>query len=122
VQSKGCIVIVEPDDLIFELIERWLAEAGWRVASPADALAARLAPQLVVADISAAPSAAAAVRSLRAAYAAPIVAVSARFRRGLGGSVEAASRLDAGTVLPKPFTREELIAAVEGAMRLPGHT
>jgi DNA-binding response OmpR family regulator len=104
--SKGCIVIVEPDDLIFELIERWLAEAGWRVASPADAVAARLAPQLVVADISAAPSAAAAVRSLRAAYAAPIVAVSARFRRGLGGSVEAANRLDVGTVLPKPFTRE----------------
>jgi hypothetical protein len=36
----------------------------------------------------------------------------ARFRRGLAGSAEAARRLGVERVLPKPFTRNELLAAV----------
>ncbi|TMH29056.1 MAG: hypothetical protein E6H63_07665 [Betaproteobacteria bacterium] len=50
--------------------------------------------------------------SLKGMYAAPILALSARFRRGLAGSVEAARRLGVEKVLPKPFTRKELLAAV----------
>ena len=33
VPSKGCIVIVEPDELIRELLERWLGEAGYQVVT-----------------------------------------------------------------------------------------
>ena len=69
-------------------------------------------PQLVIADISDPGSAGATIGALQAAYSAPILALSARFRRGLGGSSEAAQRLHVGKVLPKPFTREELLAAV----------
>jgi hypothetical protein len=43
---------------------------------------------------------------------APILAVSARFRRGLGVSKDAARRLRVRKLLPKPFTRTELLAAV----------
>ena len=57
--------------------------------------------------------------ALRAAYPAPILALSARFRRGLGGSGDAAQRLHVGKVLPKPFTREELLAAVREAASAP---
>jgi len=113
VSSQGYIVIVEPDDLIRELLERWLGEAGYGVIlSAKDHCQAVVKPRLVIADVSSPDSAAAAIGALQAAYSAPILALSARFRRGLGGSEEAARRLDVCKVLPKPFTREELLGAV----------
>jgi DNA-binding response OmpR family regulator len=113
VSLHGYIVIVEPDDLIRELLERWLGEAGYGVVRSAkDHNIAMVMPQLVIADISDPGSAGATIEALQAAYSAPILALSARFRRGLGGSSETAQRLHVGKVLPKPFTREELLTAV----------
>ena len=117
VTVQGYIVIVEPDDLIRELLGRWLSEAGYGIMWPSkDHTPAVVKPQLVIADISNPSVAHATIGTLRAAYAAPILALSARFRRGLGGSSEAAQRLEVGKVLPKPFTRKELLAAVHDAM------
>lgn len=115
--SKGYIVVVESDDLIRELLERWLGEAGYGVTlSAKDHNPGVVAPQLVIADISNPDRAETTIGALRAAYPAPILALSARFRRGLGASSEAAHRLHVGKVLPKPFTREELLAAVSEAI------
>jgi len=112
-RSQGYIVIVETDDLIRELLERWLGEAGYGVVlCTRDHVQAVVKPQLVIADVSNPGSAGATIGALRAAYSAPILALSALFRRGLGGSEDAARRLDVCKVLPKPFTREELLAAV----------
>jgi DNA-binding response OmpR family regulator len=120
VGSQGYIVIVEPDDLIRELLERWLGEAGYGVVlSSKDHDRSMVMPQLVIADISDPSSAGATIGALQVAYSAPILALSARFRRGLGGSSEAAQRLHVGKVLPKPFTREELLAAVREAVEEP---
>jgi DNA-binding response OmpR family regulator len=120
VSVLGYIVIVEPDDLIRELLERWLAEAGYGVVlSAKDHNRSMIMPQLVIADISDPGSAGATIEALQAAYSAPILALSARFRRGLGGSSEAAQRLHVGKVLPIPFTREELLAAVSDAIEDP---
>ncbi len=105
---KGYVVIREEDAQIRELLERWLHEAGYLVAA---AGAGDTKPLLVIADVPEPQAADALVRSLRA-YAAPILVISARFRRGLAGSVEAARRLGVKKVLPKPFTRKELLAAV----------
>jgi len=112
-RSRGYIVIVETDDLIRELLERWLGEAGYGVMScTRDHVAAVVKPQLVIADVSNPGSAGATIGALRAAYSVPILSLTALFRRGLGGSEEAARRLDVCKVLPKPFTRAELLAAV----------
>jgi DNA-binding response OmpR family regulator len=47
-------------------------------------------------------------------YAAPVLVVSARFRRGASTGV--AQALGVSQVLPKPFTREELLSAVREAI------
>ena len=76
-------------------------------------------PELVITDISDPSSAADTIEALQAAYAAPILALSARFRRGLGGSSEPAQRLRVGKVLPKPFTRQQLLRAVRDSLKEP---
>jgi len=114
---KQLILIVETDDLIRQLVERWLNEEGFVVRSdalgggnPADAGAK---PALVIVDVPDPRGADVLVRALEREHGAPVLVISARFRRGLGRSVEAAGRLGVRKVLPKPFTREELLTAVE---------
>ena len=106
---KGYVIVLEEDPLIRPLLERWLGEGGYAVAAGTDAGEAK--PSLVIADVPDPQSAAALIRSLQE-YAAPILVLSARFGRGLAGSAEAARRLGVKKVLPKPFTRKELLAAV----------
>jgi DNA-binding response OmpR family regulator len=113
VNDKGYILIVEADDLIRRLLERWLREAGYAVvAGPPEGSPPEDPPRLIIANISRPRSAAELIGTLQAQYGAPILVVSARFRRGLGASDEVARRLCVRKVLPKPFTREELLAAV----------
>lgn len=111
--ARGCIVIVEPDELIRELVERWLVEAGYQPVPVAkNHVLPMVMPRLVITDISEPGSAGNTIEALQVAYAAPILALSARFRRGLGGSSEPAQRLHVAKVLPKPFTRQQLLRAV----------
>ena len=105
---KGFIAIHEGDDLIRELLERWLVEAGYSLHP-----AAGESPRLVIADIPSPHVAPARIEALQAMYAAPVLVLSGRFRRGPAGSAETARRLRVRKVLPKPFTRKELLSAVD---------
>lgn len=112
-KQAGHIVIVESDDLIRELVKGWLTEAGFSVIAAAGAAPApKRAPRLVIANVSSPRGAGALIRGMQELYKAPIMLISARFRRGLGASKDAAYRLRVRKVLPKPFTQEELLAAV----------
>jgi DNA-binding response OmpR family regulator len=104
---KGYVVVLEEDPLLRPLLERWLGEEGYRVAAHA---AGAVKPALVIADVPDPRAAEALIRSLQE-YAAPVLLLSARFRRGLAGSTETARQLGVEKVLPKPFTREEFLSA-----------
>jgi len=113
VLHRGYILLVESDDLIRELLDSWLGEAGYRVVAKSPPPSSpREAPLLVIANVSSPRGAGALIRSLQETYTAPIIVVSARFRSGLGASKDAARRLRVRRVLPKPFTRAELLTAV----------
>jgi CheY-like chemotaxis protein len=118
VSSKGHIVVIEPDELIRRLLERWLTEAGYQLAfAGKDRDGPLVAPRLVITDISDPGRARNTIEALRLTYAAPILALSARFRRGLGGSSEAAQQLNVEQLLPKPFTRRQLLRAVRETLK-----
>ena len=114
---NGHVVVFETDELIRELLARWLGEAGYVVVAGNHQDREReYEPRLIIANISSPRHAEALVRSLQATYSAPILVLSARFRVGLGASTEAACRLGVAQVLPKPFSRNELLGAVRTAI------
>jgi DNA-binding response OmpR family regulator len=117
VQQKGRILVVEPNDLILGLLERWLGEAGYTVVvetsqSLPQAVGLGGEPHLVIIDVPAPRSAEKIIKSVKEVLASPILLLSARFRRGMGSSISVARQLGVRNVLPKPFTRGELLSAV----------
>lgn len=109
---KASIFIHEGDVLIRELLERWLGEAGYAICAPGEG-----PPSLVIADVPNPRPAQSLIHSLKEMYAVPILVLSGRFRRGLSGSAEAARQLGVEKVLPKPFTRKELLTAVAASLK-----
>jgi DNA-binding response OmpR family regulator len=109
------IVIIEEDDLIRGLLKEWLTAAGYAVSvrtlreSPAGDSA-----DLVIVDLYLPrQSGWETVRAVKQAHPrAAVIAISARFSVGLAGSWRAAQALGAQRLIAKPFTREELLAAV----------
>ena len=70
---RNRVLVIETDDLIHQLIDRWLTEAGYIVAT-SDAPASGIA--LVIADVPNPAQAEAVLRELKARYDAPILAIS----------------------------------------------
>jgi len=121
VKQKGRILVVEPNDLILGLLERWLDEAGYTVVVEASqrlpqAVGERGEPHLVIIDVPTPRSAEKIIKSVREVFAGPMLLLSATFRRGTGSSSSLARQLGVRKILPKPFTRGELLSAVGESM------
>jgi CheY-like chemotaxis protein len=117
VEQKGWILVVEPDDLILGLLERWLGAAGYTVVmgtwqSPPQAVEQEGEPHLIIVDVPTLRNVEKIIESVKEAHASPILLLSTSFRRGAGSSMAVARQLGVRNVLPKPFTRGELLSAV----------
>lgn len=118
VSERYRIAIVETDDQMRHLSERWLQEAGHRV----DALTMEQLQQgdgfdLLIVDVVDPLGALPLIQQAQAMHDAPVLLTSARFRRGQGASTKLALQLRVQAVLPKPFSRAELLRAIAMAMR-----
>ena len=117
VQQKQRILVVEPDDQILGLLARWLGEAGYAVLvetspRPTQDAGSRVDPHLVIIDVPDPLGAEKIIESIRQVHSGAILLLSARFRQGMGSSSSVARQLGVRNVLPKPFTRDELLSAV----------
>ena len=102
-----------------ELLVEWLSAEGYsaRAAAPGDASAPN-GPDLVIVDVYLPRhEAAKTLPAIKGAFPeAPLIAISGQFRPGLVGSRAAADALGVRQVVPKPFTRHDLLAAVHSVI------
>ena len=99
-----------------ELLTEWLSAEGYsvRAAAPGDAPAPDKADLVIVDVYMPRHEGAKTLRAVKAAYpGTPLVAISGQFRSGLVGACTAAEALGVRQVVAKPFTRRDLLAAVE---------
>jgi CheY-like chemotaxis protein len=116
-ETMTSIVIIEEDDLMRELLHEWLTAEGYSVRDRTRSDAGCGYADLVIVDLymprRTGPTI---VRAVQQAYPeASVIAISAQFRPGLGGSAHAARTLGARRLIAKPFTREDLLGAVRAA-------
>ena len=110
------IAVIEGDDAVRELARRWLVDAGHDVETYASPTTVGEV-DLVIADV-ASPRAVSPMLGelLQPVGAVAVLLLSARFRKGQEGSVQLADELGVKGVLPKPFTKRQLLAAVAQAL------
>lgn len=116
------IVILDEDDLMRGLLEEWLTEAGYvaRKGGLRDAPATRSADLVIIDLHSPREAGGETVRAAREAFpGAPVIAISGRFLPGLAGCCAAAQALGAQAVIAKPFSRDDLLAAVRAVIGVP---
>lgn len=114
------IALIESDDLMRALAQRWLAEAGHEVLSVEPGIGAP-APgfDLVLVNVPSPRQAGELLCRLQARFGAPLLLVSARLRRQQCGSATLPCQLGVRGVLCKPFTQRELLDAVARAVAGP---
>jgi DNA-binding response OmpR family regulator len=104
-----------------QLLATWLREVGYVVELYASLPeASDFTPELVIVSVPRSIGPKALIDVLLRRYGVPVVAISGRFRRGLGNSSAAAKRLGASKVLPKPFARDELLNAIAQSLERRG--
>jgi CheY-like chemotaxis protein len=113
------IVIIEEDKLMRGLLVEWLSAAGYSVsaAAPGDGHAPDKADLVIVDVYMPRHEGAKTLRAVKAAHpGAPLIAISSQFRPGLVGSSTAAEALGVNQVIAKPFSRRDLLEAVQSVI------
>ena len=106
------VLVIEHDSLHRELVREWLEAAGAQALTPATGAAAGEIDAILV-DVTCQLQAHDVLASWRRAYPhAAIILASGRFSRGDMANDAMAARLGATRILAKPFTRDDLWAAL----------
>ena len=106
------MLVIERDRLHCELIGEWLGECGVVAVCPQGAEVPADIDAILV-DVACQQQAHAILTSWRRSYPrAPVVLASGRFSPGVTANDAMAMRLGVTRILAKPFTREDLWAAL----------
>ena len=119
------VLVIGADSALYGLIEEWLAAAGCSVtAGHATHDPVLRPPDLVIVDVPFPRQGG--LESLRRAArehpGTPILALSSAFFAGIESTGAVARTLGVAGALPKPLTRETLLAAVGNALPATGRT
>jgi DNA-binding response OmpR family regulator len=116
------IVIYEDDDLMRALLEEWLSDAGHRVLTAAshDLNGGTLADLVIVSVYMPRHAGAQLVRKIQALHPeTPLIAISGQFLPGLSANGAIAQMLGVQQVIAKPFSRIDLLRAVQAVIGTP---
>ncbi len=116
------VVIIEEDKLMRGLLTEWLSAEGYSVrsAAPCDTQAPNRADLVIVDVYMPRREGKKRLSTIRAAHPeTPLIAISGQFRSGLAGSCTAADALGVQQVIAKPFSRRDLIRAVQNVIGPP---
>ena len=120
--KASAILLLEADPLMRGLLREWLAGAGHTVseAGPRDGVPAE-AIGLVIVDLYMPREAGARIiRAVQRSHpGTPVIAISGQFRPGLAATSPVARALGAARILAKPFSREDLLLAVQAIIGPP---
>ena len=110
------ILVADADCALYGLLEEWFAESGWELSGACAPGQSDERCDLIVVDLPFPRDGGQDVlRPLMREYpGTPIIALSGMFLPGAGGAL--ARELGVTSVLPKPVTREALLAAVHKAL------
>lgn len=109
------VLVVDADPALFELLAEWLEGHGFRVVGPGAAGHV----DLIVIDVPfPRRSGVQALGELATRYPdTPVLLMSSSFFPGIECCGPSARKLGVAAVLPKPVTRDALLAAVDAALR-----
>jgi DNA-binding NtrC family response regulator len=113
------VVIIEEDKLMRGLLVEWLSAEGYSVrsAAPGDSQVPDKADLVIVDVYMPRHEGAKRLSAVKAVHpGTPLIAMSGHFRPGLVGSCSAADALGVQQVIAKPFSRRDLLAAVESVI------
>jgi len=104
------ILLVDADAALRGLVEEWLSEEDWSLVEDN--------PDVVLVDLPAPREhRAGCVKRISNAHPqAPVVALSSSFFDGIEANGAIARQLGVASVLPKPLTRDALLAALRHAL------
>jgi DNA-binding response OmpR family regulator len=116
------ILLLEEDRLMRSLLREWLTSAGYAVREGLPRLgASALSVDVVIVDLYMPRQAGARIiRAVQRSHpGTPVIAISGQFRPGLAATSPVAQALGAARILAKPFSREDLLAAVHAVLGPP---
>ena len=119
------IVVYEDNDLMRDLLEEWLSEAGYRVSAlaPRDPSPTDPVDLVIVSVYMPKNGGAHLVREVHAAHpGTPVIAISGQFRSGLSAAGATAQALDVHQVIAKPLSRADLLASIRAIMCISSRT
>lgn len=113
------VLVADADCALFGLLEEWFVASGWQLAGvcgPDDLTVDGY--DLIVVDVPFPRQGTAMLKALAAEHpGTPIIALSSSFFPGVESTGAVARELGVAAVLPKPVTREALIAAARRALK-----